>query len=679
MGDKYKKIELIGSGTFGRVWLVSAEKTGRKYAIKEIQVSGMSSRDKEQALTEVSALGRCKHVNIIRYKEAFVDKGMLNIAMEYADGGDLHTRIKQQKGVYFAEQVVLDWYTQICFGLRYIHGRNILHRDLKTQNIFLTNTGTIKIGDFGIAKILQDTSDHARTAIGTPYYLSPEICQRKPYNHKSDIWASGCVLYELTCLVHPFDGMNFSDLVLKIMQGQYKSVPSHYSALVEDLISILLRVDATKRPSARQILCIPVMQPNVDAYVHRMHHLHVNVCNSLATLNIFEKRKVPDAEKGKCYFTDDEKENVSPETSTLPPKRPRKYSLSTPKPEDVMRDKRSNSAESSKEVVKQNKMSVKNSPKYSLYMDIVKKRREQSPLASLLLKPKRDTPVRDKSKQEPRLSLFVNSEQAKKKRTPSTASQSSRESAQSTASQPLRESTQPTESQSSQKSTKASASQSSCVSTPSSATQSLGESTHALPKAGQSSGESVSSASRGQRQNYADGSVLLERKQVNQSVPSLPKAVSETLERVDKEFEAIKDRVQSLRKRSLSDHRAAREGADRQTETGDGTCDGKQGTEKPEQPKRSSSHDRVNSYKDAEDTSEAEEMAPSGATDSCNPGKVELSKELLLLGRRDSAGSRYTQDSITQSRTEGGTEAKGATSNTATSARVVGEEERLQV
>jgi NIMA (never in mitosis gene a)-related kinase len=88
MGDKYKKVELIGSGTFGRVWLVWAEKTHRKYAIKEIQVSGMSSRDKDQALTEVSALGRCKHVNIIRYKEAFVDRGMLNIAMEYADGGE---------------------------------------------------------------------------------------------------------------------------------------------------------------------------------------------------------------------------------------------------------------------------------------------------------------------------------------------------------------------------------------------------------------------------------------------------------------------------------------------------------------------------------------------------------------------------------------------------------------
>ena len=87
MGEKYRKIELIGSGTFGRVWLVLADKTNRKYAIKEIQVSGMTSRDKEQALTEVSALGRCKHVNIIRYKEAFVERGMLNIAMEYADGG----------------------------------------------------------------------------------------------------------------------------------------------------------------------------------------------------------------------------------------------------------------------------------------------------------------------------------------------------------------------------------------------------------------------------------------------------------------------------------------------------------------------------------------------------------------------------------------------------------------
>jgi hypothetical protein len=86
---------------------------------------------------------------------------------------------------------------------------------------------------------------------------------------------------------------------------------SHYSALVEDLISILLRVDATKRPSARQILCIPVMQPNVDAYVTRMHHLHGNVCNSIATMSILEKRENPDPLEGKCHITDDEKENVS--------------------------------------------------------------------------------------------------------------------------------------------------------------------------------------------------------------------------------------------------------------------------------------------------------------------------------------------------------------------------------
>jgi len=114
----------------------------------------------------------------------------------------------------------LDWFVQICLALKYVHDRKILHRDLKTQNIFLTAKGDIKIGDFGIgnlisplshptdsniARVLQDTYDCAQTAIGTPYYLSPEICQEKPYNQKSDIWSLGCILYELVTLRHAFD------------------------------------------------------------------------------------------------------------------------------------------------------------------------------------------------------------------------------------------------------------------------------------------------------------------------------------------------------------------------------------------------------------------------------------------------------------------------------------------
>ncbi|XP_022786792.1 serine/threonine-protein kinase Nek5-like [Stylophora pistillata] len=116
------------------------------------------------------------------------------------------------------EDQVLDYFVQICLGLKHVHDRKILHRDLKSQNIFLTKNGIVKLGDFGIARVLHSTMELARTCIGTPYYLSPEICENKPYNNKSDIWSLGCVLYELLTLKHAFEAGNMKNLVLKIIR-----------------------------------------------------------------------------------------------------------------------------------------------------------------------------------------------------------------------------------------------------------------------------------------------------------------------------------------------------------------------------------------------------------------------------------------------------------------------------
>lgn len=143
---------------------------------------------------------------------------------------------------------------QICLALKYVHDRKILHRDLKTQNIFLTAKGDIKIGDFGIARVLQDTYDCAQTAIGTPYYLSPEICQEKPYNQKTDIWSLGCILYELVTLRHAFNANSMKGLILKILRGSYPSIPTYYSEDLRDLIGEMLTKDPAKRPSIKKIL-----------------------------------------------------------------------------------------------------------------------------------------------------------------------------------------------------------------------------------------------------------------------------------------------------------------------------------------------------------------------------------------------------------------------------------------
>lgn len=133
-------------------------------------------------------------------------------------------------------------------ALEYVHGRKILHRDLKSQNIFLTANNTIKLGDFGISKVLENTCDQALTVQGTPYYMSPEVCQSKPYTYTSDVWALGCILYELCTLKHAFSAENLLGLVFKIVQDKQEPISNEYSADLRNLVSLMLNKDQKKRP-----------------------------------------------------------------------------------------------------------------------------------------------------------------------------------------------------------------------------------------------------------------------------------------------------------------------------------------------------------------------------------------------------------------------------------------------
>ncbi|NXT40914.1 NEK1 kinase, partial [Pelecanoides urinatrix] len=252
--DKYIKVRKIGEGSFGKAILVKAKENGEQYVIKEINISKMSNKEREESRREVAVLANMKHPNIVLYRESFEENGCLYIVMDYCEGGDLFKKINAQKGILFSEDQILDWFVQICLALKHIHDRKILHRDIKSQNIFLTKDGTIQLGDFGIARVLNSTAELARTCIGTPYYLSPEICQNKPYNNKSDIWALGCVLYEMCTLKHAFEAGNMKNLVLKIISGPFPPVSVHYSYDLRNLLSQLFKRNPRNRPSVNSIL-----------------------------------------------------------------------------------------------------------------------------------------------------------------------------------------------------------------------------------------------------------------------------------------------------------------------------------------------------------------------------------------------------------------------------------------
>lgn len=231
---KYKKIKYLGKGSYGAAILVELRSNSKqKFVIKEIVIGHLKQAEQDAAKREAEVLKEMSHFNITMYIESFVESSKLYIVMEHADGGDLSGAIAKRKAEakYWVEDEIMRIFVQICLSLKHVHSANILHRDLKSQNIFLTTNGMVKLGDFGIAKVLDATNDQAHTQIGTQYYLSPEICESKPYGRQSDVWSLGIVLFELMALEMPFQANSLPALVHKIVSAEpnYSKVDSRYS------------------------------------------------------------------------------------------------------------------------------------------------------------------------------------------------------------------------------------------------------------------------------------------------------------------------------------------------------------------------------------------------------------------------------------------------------------------
>lgn len=237
--------------------------------LNKILLKTLSDKEQQGALLEANLLRQLKHANIVSYKSSYIEKGILIIVMEYWEVGDLayHIKKKKQKG-RFTEDEILNWFIQIAIALEYIHGRKVIHRDIKTSNIFLTGNGTVKLGDFGISKVLENTNEAAMTVVGTPYYMSPEVWENRPYTFKSDVWALGCVLYELCTLEHAFLADNLLGLVYKIVKGNYDAIPDEYSDDLKELVGKILNKDESQRPTVQEILLSPFLKTKMEDFVN---------------------------------------------------------------------------------------------------------------------------------------------------------------------------------------------------------------------------------------------------------------------------------------------------------------------------------------------------------------------------------------------------------------------------
>ncbi|KAJ3339171.1 G2-specific serine/threonine protein kinase [Gonapodya sp. JEL0774] len=265
----FDPLEVIGSGSFGLIRKVRRKSDGKVLARKEIDYRKMSDREKRQLVSEVNILRELRHPHIVRYYERFVDRDncLIYIIMEYCEGGDLSSVIKRcrRESRSIPEPVVWSLFTQLLLALCECHHPPpkrsgtpravVLHRDLKPDNVFLDAEQNIKLGDFGLSRVIDDPeTQFARTYVGTPFYMSPELVNESEYNTKSDIWSLGCLVYEMCALEPPFQAKSQAGLAAKIKLGKTPEIPKGYSNDLRNVIKSMLQVNHAKRPTAAELL-----------------------------------------------------------------------------------------------------------------------------------------------------------------------------------------------------------------------------------------------------------------------------------------------------------------------------------------------------------------------------------------------------------------------------------------
>eukprot|EP00127_Corallochytrium_limacisporum_P000417 Clim_evm112s11 gene=Clim_evmTU112s11 len=268
--EDYEELDVIGKGTFGKVCRIRCKHDNQIYVWKVVQYGKMSSWEKKLLVSEVNLMRELEDEHIVKYYDRIIDKKsqILYIVMEYCAGGDLSQLIKRHRysGRRISETKIWSILYQMLLALRRIHsgtaGCPVLHRDLKPANIFLDATHTkVKVGDFGLARKLE-RQDHARTFVGTPYYMSPEQVREQVYNAKADVWSLGCLIYELAALKPPFDSPTGTGLRLRILDGKYPQLKG-YSRGLQEIVGCMLHVSNLHRYTVDDLLKHPQLIKNM--------------------------------------------------------------------------------------------------------------------------------------------------------------------------------------------------------------------------------------------------------------------------------------------------------------------------------------------------------------------------------------------------------------------------------
>ncbi|GER25896.1 serine/threonine-protein kinase Nek6 [Striga asiatica] len=268
----YEVIENIGRGAFGALYLVLHKTDHKKYVLRKIRLSKYTEKFKSKACQEVDLIANLRHPYILEYKDAWVDKeSCICVVTSYCELGNISEIMKKAKrGSHFPEEKLCKWLTQLLLAIDYLHSNRVLHRDLKLSNIFITKENDIRLGDFGLAKLLNEEG-LASSVDGTPNYMCPELLADAPYCYKSDIWSLGCCMFEMAARQQAFRAPDMAGLINKINRSLISPLPIVYSSNLKQIIKSMLRKSPEHRPTPYVLKChnlstvfLPVKSPSTN-------------------------------------------------------------------------------------------------------------------------------------------------------------------------------------------------------------------------------------------------------------------------------------------------------------------------------------------------------------------------------------------------------------------------------
>ncbi|EFJ12829.1 hypothetical protein SELMODRAFT_234938 [Selaginella moellendorffii] len=280
IGD-YITSQEIGAGSFAVVWKARHKITGHEVAIKEIGTEKLNKKLQESLLSEISILKKANHPNIIRLHAIVEAPDRIYLILEYCAGGDLAGYIHRHGKV--GESAARNIMQQLGSGLQVLRKNNLIHRDLKPQNLLLStndHNAVLKIADFGFARSLQPQG-MAETLCGSPLYMAPEILHCQKYDAKADLWSVGAILYQLVLGRPPFSGNNHVQLLQNITKNEVQF--PHAAQLHPDCIDMcrkLLRRNPVERLSFEEFFNHPFMRPSSLRPFHKATHTDVDSLDS---------------------------------------------------------------------------------------------------------------------------------------------------------------------------------------------------------------------------------------------------------------------------------------------------------------------------------------------------------------------------------------------------------------